>query len=65
MASLWILLQSTPIYPDKKQHADLRDHLNVIRSRYKKRKPSKKLPKHNQKKPSGLFWLIYASQNKP
>ena len=30
-------------YPDKKQYADLRDHLNVIRSRYKKRKPSKKI----------------------
>ena len=23
-------------YPDKKQYADLRDHLNAIRSRYKK-----------------------------
>ena len=30
-------------YPDKKQYADLRDHLNAIRSRYKKRKPSKKI----------------------
>ena len=29
-------------YPDKKQYADLRDHLNAIRSRYKKRKPAKK-----------------------
>nr|WP_239684823.1 DUF6261 family protein [Streptococcus oralis] len=51
-------------YPDKKQYADLRDHLNAIRSRYKKRKPRKKLPQYNQKKPSRLFWLIYASQNK-
>ena len=30
-------------YPDKKQYADLRDHLNAIRSRYKKRKPIKKI----------------------
>ena len=30
-------------YPDKKQYADLRDHLNTIRTRYKKRKPSKKI----------------------
>ena len=29
-------------YPDKKQCADLRDHLNAIRSCYKKRKPAKK-----------------------
>ena len=29
-------------YPDKKQYADLRDHLNAIRSRYKKRKSAKK-----------------------
>ena len=29
-------------YPDKKQYADLRDHLNTIRSRYKKSKPAKK-----------------------
>ncbi len=29
-------------YPDKKQYADLRDHLNAIRSRYKKSKPAKK-----------------------
>ena len=28
-------------YPDKKQYADLRDHLNAIRSQYKKRKPAK------------------------
>jgi conserved uncharacterized protein len=28
-------------YPDKKQYADLRDHLNAIRSRYKKRKSAK------------------------
>ena len=30
-------------YPDKKQYADLRDHLNAIRSRYKKRKPAMKV----------------------
>ena len=30
-------------YPDKKQYADLRDHLNAIRSQYKKRKPAKKV----------------------
>lgn len=30
-------------YPDKQQYADLRDPLNAIRSRYKKRKPSKKI----------------------
>ena len=29
-------------YPDKKQYVDLRDHLNTIRSRYKKSKPAKK-----------------------
>ena len=29
-------------YPDKKQYADLRDHLNAIRSRYRKSKPAKK-----------------------
>ena len=28
-------------YPDKKQYADLRDHLNAIRSRYKKLTPKK------------------------
>ena len=30
-------------YPDKKQYSDLRDHLNAIRSRYKKRKPDMKV----------------------
>ena len=30
-------------YPDKKQYADLRDHLNAIRSRYKKRNPAMKV----------------------
>lgn len=30
-------------YPDKAYFANLRDHLNTIRSRYKKRKPSKKV----------------------
>lgn len=30
-------------YPDKKQYADLRDHLNSIRSRYKIRKLTKKI----------------------
>ena len=28
-------------YPDKAYFASLRDHLNTIRSRYKKRKPAK------------------------
>ncbi|MEZ7605685.1 DUF6261 family protein [Streptococcus sp. 27098_8_113] len=30
-------------YPDKAYFASLRDHLNIIRSRYKKRKPTKKV----------------------
>ena len=30
-------------YPDKAYFASLRDHLNTIRSRYKKRKPTKKV----------------------
>lgn len=30
-------------YPDKKQYSDLRNHLNSIRSRYKKRKPDMKV----------------------
>ncbi len=29
------------VFPDKKQYADLRDHLNAIRSRYEKLTPKK------------------------
>jgi len=30
-------------YPERTHVANLRDHLNTIRSRYKKRKPAKKM----------------------
>ena len=30
-------------YPERTQMVNLRDHLNTIRSRYKKRKPAKKM----------------------
>ena len=65
MTSLWTLLQSTPMLIQIKSGMLISVTISTLSVvAIKNASQSKKLPQHNQKKPSRLFWLIYASQNK-